>query len=193
MKVRGDITFSHLIFLVSHYRKLSLELFGLSKFSVSKKILQGRERGKSRFSVAFYLYRSFENLQSERIVVSENFWQGKIFHESEMGYHVFPSSFPRLILPKTSFGNSSSLQIIYGSEKIVLRREGDMTFFSVEKFLNHSTGNFYWEFLGVSEIFWYGKKHMIKMGVSQISAKHFLSHNAKKVHWKLFGVSKYFW
>ena len=116
-----------------------------------------------------------------------------IFYGYKVGYHVCPSNFFSFTLPKTFIGNSSPLQIIYGSEKIVLMREGYMTFFFVEKFLNHSTGNFYWEFLGVSEIFWYGKKHMMKMGVSQISAKHFLSHNTKKVHWKLFGVSKNFW
>ena len=117
MKARGDITFSHLIFLVSHYRKLSLGTFRSFKNFRLANFLHGRERGKSRFSVAFFLYHSFENLHLEPIVVSENFWQGKLVHECEGGYHVFPSSFPRFILPKTSFGNSSVFQKLSVSEK----------------------------------------------------------------------------
>ena len=117
MKARGDITFSHLIFLVSHYRKLSLGTFRSFKNFRLAKFLHGRERGKSRFSVAFFLYHSFEKLHSEPIVISENFWHGKIFHECEGGNHVFPSSFPRFILPKTSFGNSSVFQKLSVSEK----------------------------------------------------------------------------
>ena len=193
MKARGDITFSHLIFLVSHYRKLSLGTFRSFKNFRLAKFLHGRERGKSRFSVAFFLYHSFEKLHSEPIVISENFWHGKIFHECEGGNHVFPSSFPRFILPKTSFGNSSVFQKLSVSEKKRNEERGAYHVFpshffciTVSKIFIDNPSLF--QKTSSSEyILW------IQGGISRLPVELFQLYITENFHWELFVVANYLW
>ena len=109
------------------------------------------------------------------------------------GYHFFCSLFFRLTFTKIFFGNSSVLQIISGSKKIVWMGEGDLTFFFRRNIFESQYRNIFWALFGVSNFFWYGKKHMDKMGVSHVSANYFLSHNTEKVNWNLISVSNNFW
>ena len=102
-----------------------------------------REGGVSRFSVENFLSHSAENFRRGILYYCNNFGYRKSLDKRGGGggeYQDFPKIFC-LTVPKISVGESFTVAIISGIEKVWIR-EGGVSRFSVENFLSHSAENF---------------------------------------------------
>ena len=109
---------------VSFYRESALGTLRCFTKILVEGILHVWSRGISRFSVAIFLYQSLEIFHRELLIVSRRLWQRKVCKDERRGYHVFPSSFSCLTLPKNFIGNTSSFQKISGIENFLWMRGG---------------------------------------------------------------------
>ena len=189
-KTGGNAKFCQTIF-VSIYRESALgTLRCFTKYLVAR-ILHGWSRGISRVSVAIFLYQSFEIFHRELFSASRKLWLRKVCMDEWRGFHIFPSSFFCLTIPKNFIGNTSSFQK-FPVAKTFFGCEGGYHVFSwknlsitvPESFI----GNASW-FEKVSGI-WRNK--WTRRGVSQSSVKTLVS-CYRKDFWEVFGVSKKFW
>ena len=85
----GNANFRQILF-VSFYRESALGTIRCFTKLLVARILHKWEKGISRFSVANFLYQSFESFLWELFVVSEKFWKRK-YLGMRRGYHVFQS------------------------------------------------------------------------------------------------------
>ena len=114
-------------FFVSFYRESALGTLRCFTKVLVAGILHEGEKGISRFSVATFLYQSFESFLWELFVVSENF-SHRIYLGMWRGLSLFPVDLFRLTIPKCFIGSSSVFQENSGSENFVWMREVDFTF-----------------------------------------------------------------
>ena len=102
----------------------------------------------------------------------------------------FSVDFFCLTVPKISVGESFTVAIISGIEKVWIRG-GGVSRFSVENFLSHSAENFRRGIFYCCNNFGY-RKSLDKRGggASRFSVENFLSHSAEKFHGLPFNVSE---
>ena len=85
-------------------------------------------RVTSRFSVEFLLSQITENFLGELFGVSKNSWQGKNLMDETKSYHVFPSKFLSITVPKIFIGNYSVFQKFFGMGRNIWIRRGYQKF-----------------------------------------------------------------
>ena len=146
-QIGGNASFRQ-TFCVSFYREIALGTLRCFTKVLLAGILLEWEKGISRFSVANFLYQSFESFLWELFVVSENFSQRK-YLGMRRGLSRFPVGLFRLTIPKRFIGSSSVFQGNSGSEKFVWMW-GGISRFPVDFVSSHNTENFHWELFSVS-------------------------------------------
>ena len=94
-------------------------------------------------------------------------------------YQDFPSKIFCLTVPKIFVGESCTVALISGIEKVWIRGGGGVSRFSVENFLSHSAENLRRESFVVALISGTEKFWRRRVGVSRFSVENFLSHSAE--------------
>ena len=105
-KTGVNANFRQTIF-VSFYRESALGTLRCFTKILVERILHVWSRGISRFSVAIFLYQSFEFFHRELFIVSGKLWQWKVGMDERRGCHVFPSNFFKSQYRRNSLGNVS--------------------------------------------------------------------------------------
>ena len=122
------------------------KIFLVEPFSVS--LITGTEKvwirgggGASRVSVENLLSHSAENFRRGILYCCNNFGYRKILDKRGGSIKIFRGKIFCLTVPKVSVGESFTVALNSGIEKIWIR-EGGVSRFSVENFLSHSAESF---------------------------------------------------
>ena len=102
-----------------------------------------REGGLSRFSAEVFLFHGAEKFRRGILYCCNTFGYRKSLDKRGGGeYPDFPWKHFCLTVPKISVGESFTVAIISGIEKVWIREKGGVSRFSAESFLSHSCENF---------------------------------------------------
>ena len=162
----GGIKIFHRKFFASQCRKfLYRNPLLLHYFRVSKSL--DKRGGVSRFSVKIFLSHSAEKFRRGILYCCINFGYRKSSEKRRGEYQDIPSKIFCLTVPKISTGESFTVALISGVQKVWIRGGGGVSRFSVKIFLSHSAEKFRWGILYCCINFGYRKSSEKRRGEYQ--------------------------